>query len=164
MHVFVAGGTGVIGRSLLPRLRAAGHTVTAMTRRPEGGTPVRSLGAEPVVADAYDRDALHAALASARPDVVLHQLTDLREGSGAANSALRAEGTRNLVDAACAAGVPRMIAQSIAWVYESGDDPAGEGVPLDLEAAEPRRTTVLGVHPSWRTGFTAGVPSAATGG
>ena len=145
MHVFVAGATGVIGRRLVPLLRDHGHRVTAMTRRPEGGALVRSLGAEPAVADAYDRGALHAALAGARPDVVLHQLTDLRGGSGAANAALRAEGTRNVVDAARAAGVPRMVAQSIAWVYGPGDGPAGERVPLDLGAAEPRRTTVLGI-------------------
>jgi nucleoside-diphosphate-sugar epimerase len=145
MHVFVAGATGVIGRSLVPLLVARGHEVTAMSRRTSGRAPLRSLGARPVVADALDRDALRAAVRDAGPDAIVHQLTDLRGGSTAANATLRAEGTRNLVDAARAAGVGRIVAQSVAWAYEPGDDPADERVALDLGAAEPRRTTVLGV-------------------
>jgi nucleoside-diphosphate-sugar epimerase len=145
MHVFVAGATGAIGRSLVPLLVERGHAVTAMTRAADRERLLRTLGARPVVADAFDREAGHAAVASARPDAIVHQLTDLAGGSSAANAALRAQGTRNLVDAAHAAGVSRMVAQSVAWAYVPGDAPADESVPLDLDAAEPRRTTVLGV-------------------
>jgi nucleoside-diphosphate-sugar epimerase len=145
MHVFVAGATGVIGRRVVSLLVEQGHAVTAMTRRPDAADGLRSLGARPVVADAYDGAGLRAAMEDNRPDVVMHQLTDLSAGDSAANAALRTEGTRNLVDAARAAGVRRIVAQSVCWVYEPGDAPADESVALDLGAEEPRRTTVLGV-------------------
>jgi nucleoside-diphosphate-sugar epimerase len=144
-RVLVAGATGVIGRKLLPLLLAGGHEVVAMTRRAEAATALRMLGAETVIADALDRDAVHAAVAHAGPDAVMHQLTDLSGGSTAANAALRAIGTRNLVDAALAADVPRVVAQSIAWAYEPGDDPAREDVPLDTGAPPPRQVSVAGV-------------------
>jgi nucleoside-diphosphate-sugar epimerase len=145
MHVFVAGASGVVGRALVPLLIERGHTVSAMTRRPEAAEPLRALGAQPVIADAYDRDGLRQALRRDRPSAVMHQMTDLSAADTRANAELRIHGTRNLVDAAHAAGVERIVAQSIAWVYEPGESPAGEDVPLDLGAAEPRRTTVAGV-------------------
>jgi nucleoside-diphosphate-sugar epimerase len=92
-----------------------------------------------------DRDAVTAAVRDIRPDVVMHQLTSLSSGDFAANSRLRRTGTRNLVDAAQASGVRRIIAQSIAWAYEPGPDPATEQTPLDVDAPEPRHTTVGGV-------------------
>jgi nucleoside-diphosphate-sugar epimerase len=109
----------------------AGHDVTAMTRRRKAVEVLRSQGAEPVAADAFDRAAAFAAVGGA--EVVIHQLTDLRERDFAANARLRVEGTRNVVDAALAAGVRRMIAQSIAFAYVVGDGPADEERPLDLE-------------------------------
>ena len=145
MRVFVAGGTGVIGRTLVPLLVAGGHEVTAMTRSIDGGALLRSLGAQSVMADALDRDSVVEAVVRSRPDAIIHQLTDLRARNGAANATLRIEGTRNLVDAAHAAGVERVIAQSVAWAYVPGDEPADEQVSLDVAAAEPRSTTVRGV-------------------
>lgn len=145
MRVFVAGATGVIGRRLVPMLIERGHVVAGMTRGDDGAARLRSMGAEPVVADAFDGEAVRAAVERARPDAVIHQLTDLSGGSSEANAALRTQGTRNLVDAARAAGVARMVAQSIAWAYEPGDEPADERVAIDLDAGGPRRTTVLGV-------------------
>jgi nucleoside-diphosphate-sugar epimerase len=136
MRVFLAGATGVIGRRLGPLLAEAGHDLTTLARSP------RVSGA---VADVFDRKALHRVVAEARPDVVIHQLTALGHGDLKANARLRTAGTRNLVDAALAAGVRRMVAQSIAWAYAPGDAPAAETVPLDLGAPEPRRTSVLGV-------------------
>jgi nucleoside-diphosphate-sugar epimerase len=145
MRVFLAGATGAIGRRIVPLLVEAGHDVIGMTRRPDGADLLRALGADAVTADALDRDAVHAAVVRARPDAVMHQLTDLRAGNSASNAALRRDGTRNLVDAARAARVGRLVAQSIAWVYEPGDDPATEDVPLDRGAGEARRTTVEGI-------------------
>ena len=145
MRVFVAGATGAIGTRLLPLLLAGGHEVVAMTRRPEAAAGLRESGMEAVIADALDRDAVLVALQRARPDVVMHQLTDLRGGSLASNAALRRDGTRNLVDAAVAAGARRIVAQSICWIYEPGDGPAGEGVPLDRGASGERQVTVAGV-------------------
>jgi nucleoside-diphosphate-sugar epimerase len=98
-----------------------------------------------VIADALDRERMAEVVAMARPDVVVHQLTDLTAGTSASNAALRVEGTRNLVDAAKDAGVRRIVAQSIAWAYAPGADPANEQVPLDVEAAEPRATTIRGI-------------------
>jgi nucleoside-diphosphate-sugar epimerase len=144
-RIFIAGATGVIGQRLVPRLLLEGHDVTAMTRRPAAAAHLEALGAQVAVADAFDRDTVRAAVAGARPDVVIHQLTDLTGGSSDANAALRTQGTRNLVDAALAAGVRRVVAQSIAWAYAPGADPADEAVPLDPRAATPRATTVAGI-------------------
>jgi len=158
MHVFIAGGTGVLGRRIVPRLIADGHRVTALTRTAEGAASLLSAGAAPAPADVYDAEALTRAVRAAAPDVVMHQLTDLGRYDTAANARIRIEGTRNLVNAAREAAVPRIIAQSIAWVYEPGEKPAAESVPLDLTAPEPRRTSVRAVHaletavrelPSW---------------
>ncbi|MDP9841674.1 NAD-dependent epimerase/dehydratase family protein [Streptosporangium lutulentum] len=145
MRILLAGATGVIGRRVVPLLVAEGNQVTALTRRPGRTATLRALGAEPVVADAHDREGLAAAVEKAAPDIVMHQLTDLAAADHAANAALRRQGTRNLVDAALAAGVRRMVAQSIAWVYEAGDEPAGETTPLDLAAPGDRGGRVRSV-------------------
>jgi nucleoside-diphosphate-sugar epimerase len=134
MRIFVAGATGTIGRHLVPLLIGQGHQVTALTRQ---GSPVD--GATTVVGDVYDAGRLRELVAAARPDVVMHQLTDLTSRDFAANSRIRREGTRNLVDAALATGVRRVISQSIAWAYEPGETPATESTPLDLHAADPNR-------------------------
>jgi nucleoside-diphosphate-sugar epimerase len=133
MRIFLAGATGVIGRQLVPLLRGAGHEVVGTTRKPARAEALAAAGAEPVVVDVYDRDAIRDAVTAARPDVVIHQLTDLADQDFAANARLRTEGTRNLVDAALAAGVKRIVAQSIAWIYAPGEGPADEDAPLDME-------------------------------
>ena len=145
MRVFVAGSAGVLGRRIIPLLVGQGHEVTALTRRSDRAGMLRSLGAYPAVADAFNPVSLAAAVKHASPDVVIHQLTDLTAGNSAANAALRTRGTRNLMDAAHAAGADRVISQSIAWAYSAGSRPANEGTPLDLGASEPRRTTVRAV-------------------
>jgi nucleoside-diphosphate-sugar epimerase len=121
MRVFLAGATGVIGLRLVALLVAAGHTVAGMTRSSAKVELLRGLGAEPVVCDVFDRDALREAVVAFAPDVVLHQLTDLPDDRtripelSAANARMRREGTRNLLDAAAAAGAGRFVAQSVAW-------------------------------------------------
>ncbi|WIM92524.1 NAD(P)-dependent oxidoreductase [Actinoplanes oblitus] len=146
MRIFVAGATGQIGRLLVPKLIADGHEVTGIRR---GDTALRALaeqGATGVRVDVYDREALTAAMRAAAPDVLMHQLTALGAGNLADNARIRRAGTRNLVDAAAAAGVRRIVAQSIAWAYQAGDTPAGEEAPLDLGADGMRGVTVGGVH------------------
>jgi nucleoside-diphosphate-sugar epimerase len=145
MHVFLAGATGVLGRRIVPLLIAGGHRVTALTRTTDGGTALLAAGAVPALADVYDTEALTRAVRVAAPDVVMHQLTALGDGDLEANARIRVTGTRNLVDAALQAGVRRIVAQSIAWAYEPGDEPADETTPLDLSAPAPRRRTVDGV-------------------
>jgi nucleoside-diphosphate-sugar epimerase len=120
VRIFVAGASGVIGRHLVPLLVEGGHDVAGMTRTPEKVDWLRHVGAEPVLCDVFERDALLRAVASFSPDVVVHQLTDLPDDpdrildEATANNRVRREGTTNLVDAACTCGA-RVIAQSVAW-------------------------------------------------
>jgi nucleoside-diphosphate-sugar epimerase len=146
MKILVAGATGVIGRWLIPLLVASGYEVIGTTRTSDKSEMLQRLGATPQVVDVFDRTKLATIVHEVHPEVVIQQLTDLSAGSSAANARMRREGTRNLVDAAHAAGVRQFIAQSISWVSSPGDCPADETVTLDLEAPEPRRTTVEGVH------------------
>jgi nucleoside-diphosphate-sugar epimerase len=144
--VFLAGATGAIGRRLLPLLTGAGFVVHGTTRRPDRQDDIRRDGAIPVVVDVFDAVVLKAAVAAAKPRIVIHQLTDLPFGLDPAqmeegrvrNARLREIGTRNLVDAAAAAGAERMIAQSIAWVYQAAAVPVTEEVPLQESAAAVR--------------------------
>jgi nucleoside-diphosphate-sugar epimerase len=148
MKVFLAGATGAIGRQLVPLLLAAGHQVTGMTRSPERAGELRDAGAEAVLADALEREAVHAAVAQARPEAVIHQLTAIPalidprtiERDFALTNRLRSEGTRHLLAAAQAAGAERFLAQSIAFAYASG--PPGtvhvEGDPLLSEQQAPK--------------------------
>lgn len=145
MKIFVAGASGVLGRAFTRIALDDGHELVGMTRSARGADIVASQGAEPVVADAFDANAVARVIARARPDAVVHLLTDLADGDPASNSRLRVTGTRNLVDAALAAGVQRMVVESISWVYPSGTRPATEGDALDIDAPEPRQTTIRGV-------------------
>ena len=145
MRIFLAGATGVIGRRLVPLLVGQGHSVTGFVRRAAGAQWLRGLGAEAVAGDVFDRDGVLRAVRSVAPDVVVHQLTDLKGGNLQANSEMRKTGTRHLMDAALAAGVRRVVAQSIAWMYEAGEVPAAESTPLDLGARGSRLRTVQGV-------------------
>lgn len=153
MKIFLAGAAGAIGRRLTPLLVAAGHQVTGTTRSAEKANSVAALGAEPVVVDVFDVPALARAVKAAAPQVVMHQLTDLpfapdtsRYAEGLErNARLRVEGTRNLVDAAKAAGVRRLVSQSIAFVYGPGEGTRLETDPLDLAATGARKRTVDGV-------------------
>jgi nucleoside-diphosphate-sugar epimerase len=114
---------------------------------------LRASGVTPIVVDVFDPDALSRAVSAIKPDVVIHQLTDLPWGLDPAqmdegtrrNARLRSEGTRNLVSAALASSVRRLIAQSIAWVYAPGPVPHHERDPLDLQASGTRAITVAGV-------------------
>jgi len=145
MRIFLAGATGVIGRRAVPRLIGSGHQVTGLVRRSVDADWLRGLGAEAVVGDVFDRDGVLQAVRRAAPDVVMHQLTDLKGVNFQANSEMRKTGTRHLMDAALAAEVRRVVAQSIAWMYQAGEVPAAEDVPLDLGAGGSRLRTVQGV-------------------
>lgn len=134
MRIFLAGATGVIGRPLVPLLVRAGHAVTGSTRSAAKADALRRAGATPAVVDVFDAGALKQAVQAARPDVVIHQLTDLPDSSDPAgitasleaNARIRIEGTYNLIVAAKQAGAKRMIAQSIAFLYAPGPEPHAE--------------------------------------
>src|SRR5690349_6750717 len=107
-RVFLAGATGAIGKRLTPLLRNAGYHIAGTTRSAGKADLLRHLGAEPVVVDVFDAGALAKAVAAFRPDVIVHQLTDLPPGldpsrmaeATARNARIRDEGTCNLVAAA----------------------------------------------------------------
>jgi nucleoside-diphosphate-sugar epimerase len=139
MRVFVAGATGVLGRQLLPRLVAEGHDVVGMTRSASKRDLVRELGAAPVVADALAAAEVASAVAEARPDVIVHELTaipgalDIRhfDRDFELTNRLRTVGTDHLLAAGRAIGVRRFVAQSYAgWPF------AREGAAVKTEEEE----------------------------
>ncbi len=140
MKVFVAGATGAMGKQLVPRLIAAGHEVVGTTRSESKQAELYALGATPVVLDALDPDQVAAAVAEARPDAIVHELTsietfDLRhfDRSFAMTNRLRTEGTDHLLSAARAVGVKRFVIQSYtSWPYaRTGGPVKTEDDPLD---------------------------------
>ena len=141
MRVFVAGGTGAIGRRLVPMLAADGDHVTVSTRTPRAAYAFAGLGVETVVADGLDREAVMRAVTRAEPDVVVHQMTSLAgvtnlrrfDEAFALTNRLRSEGTDHLVEAARAAGARRVVAQSFGnWDYARAGGPVkSEQDPLD---------------------------------
>jgi nucleoside-diphosphate-sugar epimerase len=153
MRVFLAGASGVIGRRLAGLLKKANHEVTGTTRTAGKTEMLRTIGVTPVVVDVFDADALADAVATARPDIIIHQLTDLPSAPGTSgypaaqelNRRLRIEGTANLMRAAKLAGVRRAVAQSIAFVYAPGAGRRIEDDPLDIAAEGVRQLTVQGI-------------------
>src|SRR4051794_26769814 len=152
MHIFIAGASGAVGRALVPLLTSHGHTVAATTRSPQKAAALRKLGAEPVVLDGLDRPAVLEAVAAARPDAIVHQMTalagptDLRrfERTFATTNRLRTEGTDHLLEAARAAGVERFLAQGYAgWPYaRTGGPVKTEDDPLDPDPPKAMRSTL----------------------
>ena len=151
--LFLAGATGVIGRRLVPLLLQRGWHVTGTTRSSEKAKALAAAGGEPVIVDVFDARAIERAIARAQPAVVLHELTDLpptldpahMADAIARNARIRSEGTANLVAAALAARVPRMVAQSIAWAYAPQSRALREEDPFDLQAEGTRAISVRGV-------------------
>ena len=154
MRVFVAGATGAVGRPLVPKLVAAGHEVTGMTRSEAKAQELRAAGANAAVVDVFDVDALRAAIDSASPEVIVHELTALpdridfrNEDTYAATNRLRTEGTRNLIAAAQAAGARRFVSQSIAFAYRmDGERLKTEDDPLLAQAPGAFGSGVRALH------------------
>ncbi|MGO9856293.1 MAG: NAD-dependent epimerase/dehydratase family protein [Acidimicrobiales bacterium] len=142
MRVFVAGGTGAIGRPLVRSLVAAGHEVTVFTRSDARVAALGLPGVVPAVGDAFDTDTVQRAVKAAQPEVVVNQLTNLARSANPlaikrgfdATSRLRREGSRTLVAAARAAGARRVVAQSISFAYRPGPGTRTESDPLWSDA------------------------------
>jgi len=156
MKVFVAGATGAIGKQLVPRLVAAGHEVHGMTRSEAKQPDLYELGAVPVVADALDPDQVAEAVARAKPDVIVHELTaigdlDMRhfDRDFALTNRLRTEGTDHLLSAGQAVGVRRFVAQGIAsyGAYaRTGGPVKSEEDPLDTTPTHEMRETLAAIR------------------
>ncbi|MEU3793873.1 NAD(P)-dependent oxidoreductase [Streptomyces fructofermentans] len=173
MRVFVAGASGVLGRRLVPRLVARGHQVTATTAGPARLGLLRQLGAEALVLDGLDAAAVGEAVATARPDMIVHFMTAARATSRAdagvdalghpdryalTTNRLRTEGTDHLLAAAQATGTTHFVAQSTAstnglrqggWVKTELD-------PLDPETGTPAHRTAQAVRHLEHTVVNAG--------
>jgi nucleoside-diphosphate-sugar epimerase len=156
MHIFLAGATGAVGRSLIPILVEHGHTVAGTTRSAAKAGLLRSLGAEPVILDGLDGEAVRAAVAAERPDAIVHQMTalsglsDIRkfEQAFAVTNRLRTEGTDHLLAAAREAGVERIVAQSYTgWPYaRTGGPVKSEEDPLESAPAREMRETLAAIR------------------
>jgi nucleoside-diphosphate-sugar epimerase len=155
MRVFVTGATGALGRHLVPGLVADGHEVTATTRTPGKVAQLREAGAEPVILDGLDRDAVVAAVRAAAPEVIVHEMTALAsmrslrnvDREFAATNELRTRGTDNLLAAAAGAGTRRVVAQGHNFVYErSGGPVKTEEDPLDARPIRSAARTVAAIR------------------
>jgi len=155
MKVFLAGASGALGRRLIPQLIEHGHSVVGTTRTDAKAGVLRDLGADPVVLDALDRDAVVDAVVQAQPDAIVHQLTALSdidfrkfERSFELTDRLRTEGTDNLLAAAEAVGVPHFVAQSYAgWPYARVGGPIkSEQEPLDPHPAPQTRRSLEAIR------------------
>lgn len=149
MRIFLAGAAGAIGRRLVPLLVGAGHEITGTTRSADKAKELERAGVAPAVLDIFDAQAVAAAMDAAKPEVVIHQLTDLPHefdevrvaASYAKNARIRTEGTRNLIAAAQAAAARRLIVQSIAFGYAGTGKPHPETDPLDV--SDPARAVTI---------------------
>ena len=156
MRVFVAGATGAIGRQLLPRLIAAGHEVHGMTRNESKRALLSELGAVPEVVDALDPDQVTEAVARAKPEVIVHELTaigavDMRhfDRDFALTNRLRTEGTDYLLSAGQAVGVQLFVAQGVAGyaAYQRAGGPVkSEEDPLDTTPPREMRETAAAIR------------------
>lgn len=121
MRIFLAGATGLIGIRLIPLMLAEGHVIAAMTRTQGKIDGLRAAGVIPVLCDLFDQRSLTAAVKDFKPDVIVHQVTDLPDQLEKLadflpkNERVRSEGTRNLLAAAQAAKASGFLAQSISW-------------------------------------------------
>jgi nucleoside-diphosphate-sugar epimerase len=156
MKVLVAGAAGAIGKQLVPRLVADGHEVVGMTRSEAKRETIEAMGAKAVIADALDAEAVAAAVATAEPEAIAHELTAL---SGSFDmrrfdrffeltNRLRTEATDHLLSAARAVGVPRFVAQSFAgWPFAREGGPVKtEADPLDPDPVPPMRQTLASIR------------------
>jgi nucleoside-diphosphate-sugar epimerase len=157
MRVLVVGGSGAIGRRLVPQLADRGHEVIASSRSAGRAGQLRALGAEPIALDVLDAAAVRAAVAAARPEAIVYQATALAgarfsrslDRTFAPTNRLRTEGTDNLLAVMQEQGVQRFVAQSFApYRYVRAGGPVKtEDDPLDdHQPASARQTFAAMAH------------------
>jgi nucleoside-diphosphate-sugar epimerase len=156
MKIFIAGATGAIGKRLVPLLVSAGHQVTGMIRNQSHAGSLRAAGAEPVIADALDREAVRAAVLDTQPAAVVHELTALSkmrdvkhfDDEFAMTNRLRTQGAEYLLAAAQESGVLRFVAQSFTgWPNERcGSRVKTEEDPLDPQPPKAMRQSAAAIR------------------
>jgi nucleoside-diphosphate-sugar epimerase len=174
MRVFVAGASGAVGSRLVPQLVERGHEVVGTTRSAAKAGKLAELGAEPVVLDLLDPNAVLAAVRSARPDGIVHEatalagLSDLKhfDRSFAVTNRLRTEGTDALLAAAQDVGADRFVAQSFAgWPYARVDGRVkSEDDPLDPNPVPAMRGSLAAIRHLERVTVEAGGAALRYGG
>jgi nucleoside-diphosphate-sugar epimerase len=153
MRIFIAGATGALGKQLVPQLVERGHEVVGMTRSPDKAALIEEQGAKAAIADGLDPEAVAQAVATAEPEVIVHQMTALAGNLGdmrhldrafAQTNRLRTEGTDHLLSAGRAVGVERFVAQSYEpWSYARVGGPVKtEDDPTDDDPPEAVRETL----------------------
>jgi nucleoside-diphosphate-sugar epimerase len=156
MNIFIAGAAGAVGRTLIPKLIAEGHTVTGSTRSEAKAASLRDLGADAVLMDGLDRESVMRAVTAAAPDAIVHQMTALSGNIDVRNidkgfamtNRLRTEGTEHLLAAAQAVGARRFVAQSFAgWPNARIGGPVKtEADPLDPDPPRGIRETHVAIR------------------
>lgn len=143
MKIFLAGATGAIGRPLVTALVVAGHEMVGMTSSASGLAVLQKYGAQGMIVDTFDSEAVHAAISRVRPDAVIEELTSLPKdytpeamrAAAERDRKVRLEGGGNVHNAAGAAGAKRYVVQSTGFFYGPGAGLAIETDPLALNAS-----------------------------
>lgn len=143
--IFVTGATGLIGIKLVQRLKEEGHEVAGFTISENGQQKLAAVNVKAYIGDILKADTIDQALADFKPEIIINQITDLKNVDMAANTKVRIEGSKNLIDAAKKHNVKKVIAQSIAFMYEPGEGLASETTALDFNSTGDRKVTVDGV-------------------
>ena len=143
--IFITGATGLIGTRLTKRLVEEGHEVAGFTTSERGKEKLERLNAKAYIGDILKADTIDAAIGDFRPEIIINQIIDLKNVDMAANTKVRIEGSKNLIDAAKKHDVKKVIAQSIAFMYEPGEGLANEETSLDFNSTGDRKVTVDGV-------------------
>ncbi|UXU85243.1 NAD(P)-dependent oxidoreductase [Mammaliicoccus sciuri] len=144
--MFVTGATGLIGTKLTKRLIEEGYEVAGLTTSEKGKEKLDNAGVKAYIGNILEYDTIEKSIGDFKPDIIMNEITDLKQVDMSANTKVRIEGTRNLVEAAIKHDVPHIQSQSIAFVYEAGDTLATEETSLDYDASGDRKITVDGVE------------------
>ncbi|WP_436895742.1 NAD-dependent epimerase/dehydratase family protein [Mammaliicoccus sciuri] len=144
--IFVTGATGLIGTKLTKRLIEEGYEVAGLTTSEKGKEKLDNAGVKAYIGNILEYDTIEKSIGDFKADIIMNEITDLKQVDMSANTKVRIEGTRNLVEAAIKHDVPHIQSQSIAFVYEAGDTLATEETSLDYDASGDRKITVDGVE------------------
>lgn len=144
--IFVTGATGLIGTKLTKRLIEEGYEVAGLTTSEKGKEKLDNAGVKAYIGNILEYDTIEKSIGDFKPDIIMNEITDLKQVDMSANTKVRIEGTRNLVEAAIKHDVSHIQSQSIAFVYEAGDTLATEETSLDYDASGDRKITVDGVE------------------
>lgn len=144
--IFVTGATGLIGTKLTKRLLEEGYEVGGLTTSENGKEKLENAGVKAYIGDILKYDTIEDSISDFKPDIIMNEITDLKQVDMSANTKVRIEGTKNLVNAAIKHDVTHIQSQSIAFTYEGGEGLATENTPLDYHASGDRKITVDGVE------------------